>query len=88
MGSSEPMIPIEEKIELRWTQVKVYFPLARAKKLIPDKLGKAHVPPFGIIPAADCISNLARCDRCSRRVVAQGVSARAGSELEEPEAFE
>jgi len=23
MGSSEPMIPIEEKIELRWTQMKV-----------------------------------------------------------------
>jgi hypothetical protein len=38
MGSSEPMIPIEEKIELRWTEMKVYFPLARAKKLIPDYL--------------------------------------------------
>ncbi len=37
MGSSEPMIPIEEKTELRWTQMKVYFSLARAKKLIPDK---------------------------------------------------
>jgi hypothetical protein len=35
MGSWEPMIPIEEKTELRWTQMKVYFPLARAKKLIP-----------------------------------------------------
>jgi hypothetical protein len=35
MGSSEPMMPIEEKIELCWTQMKVYFPLARAKKLIP-----------------------------------------------------
>jgi len=34
-GSSEPMIPIEEKIELRWTQMKAYFPLAKAKKLIP-----------------------------------------------------
>jgi hypothetical protein len=29
------MIPMEEKTELRWTQMKVYFPLARAKKLIP-----------------------------------------------------
>ena len=35
MGSWEPMIPIEEKIELRWTRMKVYFPLAKAKKLIP-----------------------------------------------------
>ena len=35
MGSWEPIIPIEEKIELRWTQMKVHFPLARAKKLIP-----------------------------------------------------
>ena len=26
MGSSEPMMPIEERIELRWTQLKVYFP--------------------------------------------------------------
>ena len=37
MGSSEPMIPIEEKIELRWTQRKVCFPLVRAKKLIPTQ---------------------------------------------------
>jgi len=37
MGSSEPMILIEEKIELRWTQMKVCFPLAGAKKLIPVK---------------------------------------------------
>ena len=37
MGSSEPMIPIEEKIERRWTQTEVYFPLAGAKKLIPVK---------------------------------------------------
>jgi hypothetical protein len=29
------MIPIEEKIELPWTQMKVHFPLARVKKLIP-----------------------------------------------------
>jgi hypothetical protein len=37
MGGSEPMIPIEEKIELPWTQMEVYFPLAGAKKLIPVK---------------------------------------------------
>jgi hypothetical protein len=35
MGGSEPMIAIEEKILLRWTGMKVYFPPARAKKLIP-----------------------------------------------------
>jgi hypothetical protein len=35
MGSSEPVIPIEERIELRGTQMKVYFPRPRAKKLIP-----------------------------------------------------
>jgi len=38
MGSSEPMTPVEEKIEHRWTLMKVYFPLTRAKKLIPDKV--------------------------------------------------
>jgi hypothetical protein len=39
MGSSEPMIPIEENTELRWTQMIIYFPLATAKKLIPDQRG-------------------------------------------------
>jgi hypothetical protein len=40
MGSSEPMVPIEEEIELRWTQMKVYFPPARAKKSIPVYQGR------------------------------------------------
>jgi hypothetical protein len=43
MGSSEPMMPIEEKIELRWTEMKVYFPLARAKKLIPDNILNTNI---------------------------------------------
>jgi hypothetical protein len=35
MGSSEPMMPIEERTELRWTQMRVHFPPVRAKSLIP-----------------------------------------------------
>jgi hypothetical protein len=35
MGSSEPMVPIKEEVVLRWTQMKVYSPPAKAKKLIP-----------------------------------------------------
>jgi hypothetical protein len=35
-SAAEPKLPIEEKSDLRWTQMKVYFPPARAKKLIRD----------------------------------------------------
>ncbi len=35
MGSSEAMAPCEEKIGLPWTRMKVYFPVARAKRSIP-----------------------------------------------------
>jgi hypothetical protein len=37
MGSSEPIMPIEERTVFRWMQTKVYFPRAKAKKLIPDE---------------------------------------------------
>jgi hypothetical protein len=37
MGSSEPMIPIEENTEFRWPQMIIYFSSAGAKKLIPVK---------------------------------------------------
>jgi hypothetical protein len=46
MGSSELMIPIEEKVEVRWTQMKVYFPLARAKKLIPVSMSHKKLQPL------------------------------------------
>jgi hypothetical protein len=32
MGSSEPMMPIEGEIVLRWKQMRVHFPPARSKK--------------------------------------------------------
>ena len=37
MSGSEPIMPIEETIVLRWTQTKVCFPQAKAKELIPDE---------------------------------------------------
>jgi hypothetical protein len=38
------MMPVEEKVDLPWTQMKVYFPLAGAKRLIPaNAWGTPHL---------------------------------------------
>jgi hypothetical protein len=58
MGSSEPMIPIDEKIERRWTEMKVYFPLAKAKKLIP---ADTFFTPRAAIGYADLSAVLHHC---------------------------
>jgi len=50
MGSSEPIILIEEKIELCWTQMKVYFPLAKAKDLILVRFVRSVCREAGLEP--------------------------------------
>ena len=42
MGSPEPMMPIEGEIVLRWRQMRVDFPPAKAKMLIPVQFGREN----------------------------------------------
>jgi hypothetical protein len=82
MGSSEPMIPIEETIELRWTQMKVYFPQARAKKLIPVKarnVGTTQNLVAFVGKKFLCDSTGVRKPGLGRRICARGFSRRAGN---------